>query len=108
MLTSALLHDIGKPIVAYQKPEDIILNEYSFTDHEEKSYQIIKNIPFISSYTKELVRYHYLIRGMEKAKAKDDFTKYNSFLLKWNSLNQNFQQDLEEFLICDDLGKGTK
>ena len=108
MLTSALLHDIGKPIVAYQKPEDIIINEYSFTDHEEKSYQIIKNISFISSYTKELVRYHYLIRGMEKAKAKDDFTKYNSFLLKWNSLNQNFQQDLEEFLICDDLGKGTK
>ncbi len=48
-IASALFHDIGKPIVAYQKPEDILVDEYSFTDHEEKSYQIIKNWFFLSS-----------------------------------------------------------
>lgn len=42
MLTAALLHDIGKPVVSYQKAEDIPLGEYSFTDHEEKSYEMIK------------------------------------------------------------------
>ncbi|MEO1938451.1 MAG: HD domain-containing protein, partial [Sulfurimonas sp.] len=30
MLPAALLHDIGKPVVAYQKPEDIPLGEYIF------------------------------------------------------------------------------
>jgi hypothetical protein len=31
MLPAAFLHDIGKPLVAYQKEEDIALNEYSDT-----------------------------------------------------------------------------
>ncbi len=106
MLTAALLHDIGKPIVAYQKPEDILNNEYSFTDHEEKSYQMIKKFVFISDYTKSLVRYHYLIRGMEKAKAKGDMNKYSKSLEIWENLNLNLQENLKEFLICDDLGKG--
>ena len=52
MLPAALLHDIGKPVVSYQKDEDIPLGEYSFTDHEEMSYQIIKTWPFLSNYTK--------------------------------------------------------
>jgi len=106
MLIAALLHDIGKPVVAYQKPEDIINNEYSFTNHEEKSYQMIKNIPFISNYTKYLVRYHYLIRGMEKAKEKNKIDEYNRFSSIWKSLDEGFQKDLKQFLLCDDLGKG--
>ena len=71
MLPTAFLHDIGKPLVAYQKEEDIALNEYSFTDHEEKSYEVIKKWRFVSDYTKQLVRYHYLIRDMSKHKVKD-------------------------------------
>ena len=67
MIVAGLLHDIGKPIIAYQDKEDKITNEYSFHNHEELSYQIIKNWK-VSSYTKQLVRYHYLIRGMSKAK----------------------------------------
>ena len=44
MLSAALLHDIGKPSTAFVKDEeDIEFGEYSFTDHEERSYQIIKN-----------------------------------------------------------------
>jgi hypothetical protein len=101
-----LLHDIGKPVVAYQKPEDVINDEYSFTDHEEKSYQMIKNIPLISTYTKELVRYHYLIRGISKAKEKNDTTKHEQLASQWNSLSRDFQEDLRAFLVCDDLGKG--
>jgi len=66
MIPAAILHDIGKPFVAFQKPEDIIAKEFSFTDHEEVGYQIIKNWPFISEYTKDLVRYHYLIRDIEQ------------------------------------------
>jgi len=57
MLLAGLLHDIGKPVVAYQKEEDIALGEYSFTDHEEMSYLIIKDWKFVSDYTKKLVRY---------------------------------------------------
>ncbi len=106
MLTTALLHDIGKPVVAYQKPEDIINNEYSFTNHEEKSYQIIKKLQFISQYTKLLVRYHYLIRKMEKAKYKNSIVEHEETLEIWNSLDIQLKQDLKEFLICDDLGKG--
>lgn len=53
---------------SHHKPEDIINNKYSFTDHEEISYQMIKDWPFISDYTKNLVRYHYLIRRISKAK----------------------------------------
>ena len=56
---AALLHDIGKPFVATKDEDDY---GYSFTNHEEKSYQIIKNWPFISDYTKNIVRYHYLTR----------------------------------------------
>lgn len=60
----------SKPLVAYQKDEDKEFGKYSFTDHEERSYQLIKNWFFVSEYTKRIVRYHYLIRDIEKSKKK--------------------------------------
>ena len=107
MLPAALLHDIGKPFVAYQKPEDIPLGEYSFTDHEETSYQIIKNWPFVSDYTKQLVRYHYLIRDMDKSETKDP-ERYKEKKADWESLDAATQKDLKRFLKYDDLGKGKQ
>lgn len=105
MLSAALLHDIGKPVVAYQKAEDIPLGEYSFTDHEEKSYEIIKNWRFVSEYTKVLVRYHYLIRDISKHKIKDPI-RHNEKLRIWNTLTPQLQDDLRLFLRYDDFGKG--
>ncbi len=107
LLATALLHDIGKPSVAYQKSEDIEHGEYSFTDHEEKSYQIIKNWFFVSDYTKEMVRYHYLIRDIEKSK-KEDLPRYALKKDIWDALDEEMQKDLRRFLYYDDLGKGKK
>lgn len=105
---AGLLHDIGKPFTAYKKDaEDIEYKEYSFTDHEEKSYQIIKNWFFISDYTKQIVRYHYLIRDMIKSK-KEDLSRYESKKKIWDSLDLGIKKDLERFLLYDDLGKGKK
>lgn len=112
MVLAGLLHDIGKPFVAYQKPEDILNNEYSFTDHEEKSFKIIEHWPLISDYTKQLVRWHYLIRKMDKAKKKsikDGISSGNKEYLDCYSLyisfDNQFKNDLRNFLKCDDLGK---
>ena len=103
-----LLHDIGKPFTAFKKDEeDIEFNEYSFTDHEERSYQIIKNWFFISKYTKNIVRYHYLIRDIKKSK-KEDLNRYAQKQLVWDSLDEEMKDDLARFLIYDDLGKGKK
>ncbi|NPA65273.1 MAG: HD domain-containing protein [Epsilonproteobacteria bacterium] len=108
MLPAAFLHDIGKPFVAYVKDEeDKEYNEYSFTDHEELSYQIIKNWPFLSQYTKDLVRYHYLIRDMQKSK-KEDLPRYAKKVEIWEKLDDEFKKDLELFLKFDDLGKGKR
>jgi len=108
MLAAAFLHDIGKPFVAFKKDEeDFTFNEWSFTDHEEKSYQIIKNWPFISDYTKKIVRYHYLIRDMKKSK-KEDSHRYIQKKQIWDSLDEELQADLYRFLQYDDLGKGKK
>lgn len=106
-VAAALLHDIGKPRVAYQKEEDIEFGEYSFTDHEEKSYQIIKNWPFVSEYTKDIVRYHYLIRDIKKSK-KEDLPRYFEKQTIWDGLSEDMQEDLKKFFIYDDLGKGKK
>ena len=105
MITAGLLHDIGKPFSATQKPEDIINKEYSFTDHEELSYQIIKNWPLISDYSKNLVRHHYLIRRKGKAKSKG-LAEYDSLQKTWESLSPEFQSELAIFMRCDDEGKG--
>lgn len=105
---AGILHDIGKPFSAFKKDkEDFEFDEWSFTDHEERSYQIIKNWPFISKYTKELVRYHYLIRDIKKSKT-EDFTRYEAKKAIWDSLDEKMQEDLAKFLHCDDLGKGKK
>jgi hypothetical protein len=107
-LPASFLHDIGKPFTAYVKDdEDREFGEYSFTDHEERSYQIIKNWPFVSEYTKDIVRYHYLIRDIKKSK-KEDLSRYAQKIEIWDSLSDDLKRDLEIFLVCDDLGKGKK
>ena len=103
-ILAALLHDIGKPVVAYQKEEDIAVGEWSFTDHEEKSFQIIKDWRFVSAYTKTLVRYHYLIRDIDKHKTKDP-TRYEAKKKRWDSLDKALQNDLARLLKYDDLAK---
>jgi hypothetical protein len=107
-VAAALLHDIGKPSTAFKKDEeDIEFDEYSFTDHEERSYQIIKNWPFVSDFTKQIVRYHYLIRDIKKSKT-EDLVRYAQKRDIWDSLDEKLKDDLGEFLVYDDLGKGKK
>jgi len=107
-MAAALFHDIGKPFSAHIKDaEDIEFNEYSFTDHEEKSYQIIKKWFFLSDFTKNMVRYHYLIRDIKKSKTENT-DRYKQKQAIWDTLDEEFKEDLAEFLICDDLGKGKK
>ncbi|WP_121626207.1 HD domain-containing protein [Poseidonibacter antarcticus] len=104
MIPAAFLHDIGKPVIAYQDEKDKITGEYSFHNHEELSYQIIKNWK-ISSYTKNLVRYHYLIRGMSKAKQKNQLGKYKRMKRSYDSLDKTFTKELKLFMKFDDLAK---
>jgi len=105
---AGLLHDIGKPFTAFKKDEeDYEFDEWSFTDHEERSYQIIKNWPFISDYTKQIVRYHYLIRDIKKSKS-EDYERYLEKKAIWDSLDEQMHKDLERFLLYDDRGKGKK
>ena len=105
MIAAAFLHDIGKPLCAYQDEEDIVTGEYSFTNHEEISYRIIKNWFFISDFTKQLVRHHYLLRGMINANKKNQIGKYNRMKKIFNKLDKKFIADLKIFLIFDDLAK---
>jgi len=108
MLPTAIFHDIGKPSTAFVKDEeDREFHEYSFTDHEERSYQIIKNWIFLSSYTKEMVRYHYLIRDIKKSSTENP-KRYEKKKKIWDSLNSNMHDDLALFLKFDDMGKGKK
>ncbi|OEU71444.1 MAG: hypothetical protein BA874_00010 [Desulfuromonadales bacterium C00003068] len=104
MIPAAIFHDIGKPYVAFQDEKDKQTGEYSFTNHEEISYQIIKNWR-MSEYTKELVRYHYLIRGISKAKKKGQEGKYKRMKRSYDNLDENFIEDLKTFMKYDDLGK---
>ncbi|MBN2816408.1 MAG: HD domain-containing protein [Campylobacterales bacterium] len=108
MLAAGLLHDFGKPSTALKKDaEDYEFHEWSFTDHEERSYDIIKNWPFVSEYTKKLVRYHYLIRDIRKSK-KENLERYAKKQAIWETLDDEFKADLEIFLAHDDAGKGKK
>ena len=108
MFAAALLHDVGKPFSAFVKDEeDVKYGEYSFTDHEERSYQIIKNWPFVSQYTKDLVRYHYLIRDIKKS-LKEDLPRHYEKKKIWDSLDKELHEDLKIFLEFDDAGKGRK
>ncbi len=105
MIPAAILHDIGKPIVAYQDDKDRRTGEYSFTNHEEIGYQLIKKIPFISDYTKKLVRYHYLIRGTQKAKEKGQTGKYHRLKRISSHLDEELLKDLSLFFQFDELAK---
>ena len=107
MILAGLLHDIGKPFVAFQDESDLKRDylSYSFINHEEASYQIIKNWNFVSNYTKDLVRYHYLLRDLKLSKAKGKFARYNRLHKIYNKLSNEMKKDLALFLICDDLGK---
>ncbi|WP_294965675.1 HD domain-containing protein [Sulfurimonas sp.] len=108
LVPAAFLHDIGKPFCAFKKDEDdIVYREYSFTDHEEVSYQIIKKWPFLSDYTKNIVRYHYLIRDIRKSKIESP-PRYKIKKNIWDSLDDETKIELEKFLLYDDLGKGKK
>ena len=115
MLLAWLLHDIWKPVVATRDNTKEL--SFSFQWHEEKSYQMIKNIPIISDYTKNLVRRHYLIRWIQKAKEKNSDLKrtdkdriyweneHERQTNVWNNLDENFKKDLSIFLKCDDYWK---
>ena len=108
MFMAAVLHDIGKPSSAFVKDEeDRKFGEYSFTDHEERSYQIIKNWFFVSEYTKNLVRYHYLIRDIKKSKTENP-QRYKEKKKIWDNLDEDMHKDLKLFIQFDDLGKGKK
>lgn len=108
MIAAGLLHDVGKPSTAFVKDEeDREFNEWSFTDHEERSYEIIKKWPFVSDYTKNLVRYHYLIRDIKKSQ-KEDLERYAKKQAIWECLDDETKKDLEIFLRHDDAGKGKK
>jgi len=107
MAMAGVLHDIGKPLVAKPDAKDIERGrgELSFTNHEELSYQIIKEWSFIGDHTKQLVRHHYLIRGIVKAKQKGQFAKHRRLQRVWNSLSAEMKDDLAIFLKADDLAK---
>jgi len=101
----ALLHDIGKPFVAHKDSDDLQRDyeSWSFTNHEELSYMIIKNW-FIPERTKILIRYHYLIRGMQKALIKDP-PKFRRLRRIWEKLPEDIKDDLYTFKALDDKGK---
>jgi len=115
MLTAWLLHDIWKPFVSTRDKSKGL--SFSFNWHEEKSYQLIKKIPFISKYTKKLVRWHYLIRWTKKAKEKSKDKNrnkeertfwYNEYIRQravWKKLDKNFRKDLKKFIKYDDYWK---
>ena len=104
MLPAAFLHDIGKPYIAFQDEKDKLTKEYSFHNHEEMSYHIIKNWK-VSEYTKKLVRYHYLIRGMQKGQEKNHIQRYNRMKRAFDKLDENFIEELKLFMKFDDMGK---
>jgi CRISPR/Cas system-associated endonuclease Cas3-HD len=104
MIPAAFLHDIGKPFVAFQDEKDKETNQYSFHNHEEISYHIIKKWK-ISPYTKELVRYHYLIRGMQKSEERNQIGRYNRMKRAFDSLDESFVEELKLFMYFDDLAK---
>lgn len=101
----ALLHDVGKPVVAYQKEEDILKDEYSFTNHEEISYQMVKNMPFLSQWSKDIIRFHYIIRDRMKCKKKGSIKRLNRLNKQWDNFDKEFIKDLQVFLKYDDYGK---
>ncbi len=107
LIPASIFHDFGKPFTAKPDAKDIQRGrgEMSFTNHEELSYQIIKEWRLLSAYTKEVVRHHYLIRGMAKAKQKGQDAKYRRLKRVWDGLSDELKDDLAIFLKADDLAK---
>jgi hypothetical protein len=93
----ALLHTIGKPFAAYQTQKDIINKEYSFTDHEEVSYQIIQNYSFINQWTKDMVRYHNLLNIINTNEQNNASHKNQHYKKIHWELDDSFIDDLKQF-----------
>ncbi len=104
-IVPALLHDIAKPLTAIQDEQDVIRGTYSFPNHEELGYQIIKDCRFISERTKNLVRYHYLLRGLQKAQQKKQTAKFKRLARQFDKLDTKFIHDLRRFQALDDKAK---
>jgi hypothetical protein len=51
-----------------------------------------------------LVRYHYLIRDINKSKERDE-KRYKRLVKIWDKLSPEFISDLQIFLDADDKGK---
>jgi len=107
LILASLMHDFGKPLTAKPDNDDIARGngELSFRNHEAISYLVIKNWRFVSDYSKEIVRHHYLIRGMGKAKKKNEMPKYRRLKRTWDGLSDEMKKDLAVFLKADDLAK---
>lgn len=104
-IPAAIFHDIGKPFVAYQDESDKLKGTYSFHNHEEISFQIIKRWPFLSDKTKSLVRYHYLLRAIMKTQEKGQVAKNVYYIKKLERQSDSFKQDLKIFQKIDDIAK---
>ena len=52
-----------------------------------------------------MVRYHYIIRDLQKAKEKNNLKKLKRLEKIWAKLDNNFKNDLKVFLKYDDFGK---
>ncbi|MCD6435191.1 MAG: HD domain-containing protein [Clostridiales bacterium] len=109
LVPAGVLHDIAKPLTAQPDQDDIDegLGGLSFEHHEFFGWYLIRNWPtwLVSDYTKNVVRYHYLIRGMTKAKIKGNYAKYRRLRRIWDKLSPEFQEDLGAFMLADDRGK---
>jgi predicted HD phosphohydrolase len=104
-IVPALLHDIGKPFCAYQDSSDQRIGTYSFTNHEELSWMIVKRWSFLSVWTKEIIRYHYLVRDMHLCEMKGKTARLKRIQKRWDKLSPQMQEDLKLFIQIDDVGK---
>jgi len=103
LIIPAILHDIGKPFVAYKDEKDLKqpYESYSFTNHEEMSYMIIKNW-YLSDRIKNIVRYHYLLRNIEKTTNPNKLRRLQRIK---KSLSSEFIKEIQTFQKIDDFGK---
>lgn len=101
----SLIHDIGKPFCTYQDQNDKLDGTYSFTNHEELSWLIVKRWTFLSEWTKDVIRYHYLVRDMSLCEKKGKTARLNRIQKRWDKLTPELRKDLKLFLAIDDAGK---
>ena len=104
-IVPALFHDVGKPFSAYQDSGDQLEGTYSFTNHEELSWHIVKRWDFLSDWTKNVIRHHYLIRDMYLCKQKGKHARLKRIQKRWDKLSPELKDDLLLFLRIDDAGK---